>query len=139
MNFFIMINYRKIRSKTKSKDNFLKILLKEVGITSPKKYSSIIVNDIKLDFSINLSKKALNIKPVINKINNNTLINPKKIKNEGKMDIMRDKSAEIRRNNMQIEKNNNKKLTYVKPKVINKDMKIYAKKKAGNEKDSKNS
>ena len=105
MNFFIMINYRKIRSKTKSKDNFLKILLKEVGITSPKKYSSIIVNDIKLDFSINLSKKALNIKPVINKINNNTLINPKKIKNEGKMDIMRDKSAEIRRNNMQIEKN----------------------------------
>ena len=124
-----MINYRKIRSKTKSKDNFLKILLKEVGITSPKKYSSIIVNDIKLDFSINLSKKALNIKPVINKINNNTLINPKKIKNEGKMDIMRDKSAEIRRNNMQIEKNNNKKLTYVKPKVINKDVKIYAKKK----------
>ena len=128
MNFFIMINYRKIRSKTKSKDNFLKILLKEVGITSPKKYSSIIVNDIKLDFSINLSKKSLNIKPVINKINNNTLINPKKIKNEGKMDIMRDKSAEIRRNNMQIEKNNNKKLTYVKPKVINKDVKIYAKK-----------
>ena len=97
-----MINYRKIRSKTKSKDNFLKILLKEVGITSPKKYSSIIVNDIKLDFSINLSKKDLNIKPVINKINNNTIIK----KNEGKMDIMRDKSAEIRRNNMQIEKNN---------------------------------
>ena len=127
MNFFIMINYRKIRSKIKSKENYLKVLLKEVGTTSPKKYSSIIVNDMKLDFSINLNKKPLNIKPAIN---NNTFIrlNSKKIKNEGKMDIMRDKSAEIRRNNMQNEKNN-KKVTYVKPKIINKDVKIYAKKK----------
>ena len=32
MNFFIMINYRKIRSKIKGKDNFLKILLKDIGI-----------------------------------------------------------------------------------------------------------
>ena len=122
MNFFIMINYRKIRSKIKSKENYLKVLLKEVGTTSPKKYSSIIVNDMKLDFSINLNKKPLNIKPTVN---NNTFIrlNSKKIKNEGKMDIMRDKSAEIRRNNMQNEKNN-KKVTYVKPKIINKDVKI---------------
>ena len=57
MNFFIMINYRKIRSKIKGKDNFLKIQLKDIGIKNTKKYSTIIVNDIKMDFTINLSKK----------------------------------------------------------------------------------
>ena len=74
MNFYIMINYRKIRSKNKSKENYIKIPLKEVGLISPKKYSLIIVNDIKMDFSINLSKKtfsemkSLNSSEVLNKI-----------------------------------------------------------------------
>ena len=102
MNFYIMINYRKIRSNNKSKVNFLKIWLKEVGTLTPKKYSSIIVNDIKLDFSIILKKKSLKI----NIIKNNEL----------------NKSTEIKRKNNNI-------FTYRKPKPIDNNYKIYTKKK----------
>ena len=61
MNFYILINFRKIKSKDTTKDNFLKIPLKDVGINAEKKYKSkIIVNDIKMDFSMQLIPKILN-------------------------------------------------------------------------------
>ena len=101
MNFFIMINYRKIRSKIKGKDNFLKILLKDIGIKNTKKYSTIIVNDIKMDFTINLSKKYLNHINNINIINKekNTNLTQPIIKLQRKNETNRDKSMEIKRNN----------------------------------------
>ena len=112
MNFYIMINYRKIRSKNKSKENFFKINLKEVGNICPKKYSSIIVNDIKMEFSIQLCKTILNknIKKPIQK---------SFIKKESKINIMKIKSEEIRKNNInniKNEINNSNKYTYIKPK-----------------------
>ena len=115
MNFFIMINYRKIRSKIKGKDNFLKILLKDIGIKNTKKYSTIIVNDIKMDFTINLSKKYLNHINNINIINKeiNTNLNQPIIKLKRKNETNRDKSMEIKRNN--------NKFTYVRkqPSIFN--------------------
>jgi len=71
------------------KDNFLKLELKDIGLISPIKFSKIIVNDIKLDFSINL--------------------NP--IKSERKNIINKDKSFEIKRN---INNNNNNNFIYIK-------------------------
>jgi len=59
VNIFILINFRKVKSKKKGINNFLKVLLEEVGIDSPKQYSSIIVNDIKMDFSIKLYQKKM--------------------------------------------------------------------------------
>ena len=59
INIFILINFRKVKSKKKGINNFLKVLLEEVGIDSPKQYSSIIVNDIKMDFSIKLYQKKM--------------------------------------------------------------------------------
>ena len=120
MNFYIMINYRKIRSKNKSKENYIKIPLKEVGLISPKKYSLIIVNDIKMDFSINLSKKtfsemkSLNSSEVLNKLSS------KKIKRENKAEIMKEKSEEIRKNNNTI---------LMRKKALKMDSQIYTKKK----------
>ena len=127
MYFYIMINYRKIRSKNKSRENYFKLLLKEVGTLTHKKYSSLIVNDIKIDFSIYLCKKTLYQSPT------------KLIKTPNKIDrkkyIVRDKSAEIKRinlnkyNNINNNKNNN--YTYVKPiqkEIYNKSI-IYTKKK----------
>ena len=120
MNFYIMINYRKIRSKNKSKENYIKIPLKEVGLISPKKYSLIIVNDIKMDFSINLSKKtfsemkSLNSSEVLNKLSS------KKIKKENKAEIMKEKSEEIRKNNNTI---------LMRKKALKMDSQIYTKKK----------
>ena len=108
MNFYIMINYRKIRSKFKTKENYLKISLKEVGNISPKKYSSIIVNDIKMDFSISLSK-------TISNINQKKPINKTLIKKESKINIMKIKSEEIRKNNIKNDININNKFTYIKP------------------------
>ena len=111
MNFYVMINYRKIRSRSKSKENYIKLPLKEVGTLSPKKYSLIIVNDIKMDFSINLSKKknseikSLKSNEVLNRLNS------KKIKKESKAEIMKEKSEEIRKNN--IKKENIKKTDYM--------------------------
>ena len=61
-----MINYKKINSKTKSNENFLKISLKDIGSTSNKKYSSTIVDEIKIDFSISLYKTG----SINRKINN---------------------------------------------------------------------
>ena len=59
INIFILINFRKVKSKKKGINNFLKVLLEEVGTDSPKQYSSIIVNDIKMDFSIKLYQKKM--------------------------------------------------------------------------------
>ena len=59
VNVFILINFRKVKSKKKGIKNFLKVLLEEVGTDSPKQYSSIIVNDIKMDFSIKLYQKKM--------------------------------------------------------------------------------
>ena len=66
-----MINYKKINSKTKSNENFLKISLKDIGGISNKKYSSIIVDEIKLDFSISLYKTG----SINRKINNQKIDN----------------------------------------------------------------
>ena len=59
LNVFILINSKKVKSK-KGENNFLRIPFEEVGIDGPKQYSSIVVNDIKIDFSINLVPKILN-------------------------------------------------------------------------------
>ena len=59
LNAFILINSRKVKSKN-GENNFLRIPFEEVGTDGPKQYSSIIVNDIKMDFSINLVPKILN-------------------------------------------------------------------------------
>ena len=127
MNFYVMINYRKIRSRSKSKENYIKLPLKEVGTLSPKKYSLIIVNDIKMDFSINLSKKknseikSLKSNEVLNRLNS------KKIKKESKAEIMKEKSEEIRKNN--IKKENIKKTDYMSLGEMKKLSQIYTKKK----------
>ena len=60
MHFYILINYRKVISNDKSKENFLKIPFKNIDANHEKKFSSIIVNDIKMDFSINLIPKVMN-------------------------------------------------------------------------------
>ena len=105
---YVMINCRKVQSKTKLKENYLKIPLKEI-ITSPKKYSSmIIVNDIKMDFSISLSKNTeLNITSTEkNNENIKKEISPAKPairkfdKKESKNEIMKEKSSEIYKHNM---------------------------------------
>ena len=66
-----MINYKKINSKIKSNENFLKISLKDIGGISNKKYSSIIVDEIKIDFSISLYKTG----SINRKINNPNIDN----------------------------------------------------------------
>ena len=62
MNFYLLINFRKIKSKDNTKDNFIKIPLIDVGLNGEKKYRETIVNDIQMDFSINLIQKAMNYK-----------------------------------------------------------------------------
>ena len=99
-----MINYRKVRSKIKTKENFFKLELKDIGIVSPKKFSKIIVNDIKLDFSIKLIKKPPST---------NNIIKP--IKSERKNFIKRDKSFDLKINN-----NNKNNINLTKNKSIDK-------------------
>ena len=86
INFYVLINYRKIRSKDKTKDNFLKIALKDVGTNGEKKYKSkIIVNDIKMDFSMNLIQKAMNYTKNHNKSTDiKVAIKPRTVKLEKK-------------------------------------------------------
>ena len=61
MNFFILINGRKLRSKDRTKNNFLNIALEELKTDEEHFYKNeIIVNDIKMDFSINLIQKTMN-------------------------------------------------------------------------------
>ena len=86
INFYVLINYRKIRSKDKNKDNFLKIALKDVGTNGEKKYKSkIIVNDIKMDFSMNLIQKAMNYNKNKNKSTDvKVAIKPRTVKLEKK-------------------------------------------------------
>ena len=58
MNFYLLLNFRKIKSKDKTKKNFLKVPLIDVGLNGEKKYRETIVNDIQMDFSINLIEKS---------------------------------------------------------------------------------
>ena len=61
MNIFILINSLKIRSIDNKKVNYLIIPFKNIGTSGEKFYKSeTIVNDIKMDFSINLIQKAMN-------------------------------------------------------------------------------
>ena len=61
MNFFILLDNKKIMSNDPTKDNFLKIAFEDIEDNSEKFYKSkIIVNDIIMDFSINLIQKAMN-------------------------------------------------------------------------------
>ena len=106
MNFYIMINYRKVRSRNKTKDNYFKINLKEVGKITSKKISALIVNDIKMDFTIQLCKTITHQKKIISK---------SYIKKSSKINIMKIKSEEIRKNNIKTEISYNKKFTYIKP------------------------
>lgn len=59
LNAFILINAKKFKSKNGGNNN-LRIPFEEVGTDGPKQYSSIIINDIKMDFSINLLPKIHN-------------------------------------------------------------------------------
>jgi hypothetical protein len=97
MNFYVLINYRKIRSKDKNKDNYLKIALKDVGTNGEKKYKSkIIVNDIKMDFSMNLIQKAMNYTKNHNKSTDiKVAIKPRTVKLE-KKDKDKDKDKDKR-------------------------------------------
>jgi hypothetical protein len=58
MNIYILINSRKIRNKDKSNLSYLKIPLKD--IKTEKKYSTTIVNDIKIAFTIKVASKSMN-------------------------------------------------------------------------------
>ena len=61
MNFYILLNNKKIISNDRTKNNFLKIAFESIEDNGEKFYKSqIIVNDITLDFSINLIQKAMN-------------------------------------------------------------------------------
>ena len=60
LKLFALIDFRKVASKNRSKGNFLKIDLKILATNTPKRFSSIIVNDIKIDFSIHLLPKIMN-------------------------------------------------------------------------------
>ena len=84
MNFYILINSRKVRSKDRAKDNCLKIALKDVGTKAEKKFvAKTIVNDIKIDLSIHLIPKIMNYTK--NKSNEIKItIKPKQLKNERK-------------------------------------------------------
>ena len=57
-----MINSKKVTTKDKTKNNFLKLAFKDVGTDGEKNYSARIVSDIRLDFSIKLIPKELNYK-----------------------------------------------------------------------------
>ena len=60
INFYLLINFRKIKSKDKTKDNFIKIPLHDIGLHGEKKYKETIVNDIQMEFSIKLIQKSMN-------------------------------------------------------------------------------
>ena len=72
IKLFALIDFRKVLSRNRSKSNFLKIDLKVLGTNAPKRFSSIIINDIKIDFSVHLIPKTMNnnsIAPVDLRIN----------------------------------------------------------------------
>ena len=108
MNFYLLINSRKIRSKDNTRDNFLKIPLIDVGLNGEKKYREIIVNDIQMDFSINLIQKSMNYKKDEGK--NNIKIT---IKSEGMRIKRRNRNN---RHNSSFEK---EKVSDIKPKLSN--------------------
>ena len=60
LKIFALIDFRKVASKNRSRGNFLKIELKTLATNAPKRFSSIIVNDIKIDFSVHLIPKTMN-------------------------------------------------------------------------------
>ena len=60
LKLFALIDFRKVASRSRSRGNFLKIDLKILATNTPKRFSSIIVNDIKIDFSIHLIPKTMN-------------------------------------------------------------------------------
>ena len=60
LKLFALIDFRKVASKNRSRGNFLKIELKTLATNAPKRFSSIIVNDIKIDFSVHLIPKTMN-------------------------------------------------------------------------------
>ena len=105
MNFYILINSRKVRNKDRMKNNYLKIALKDVGTKGEKKFTSkTIVNDIKMDFSIHLIPKIMNysknksneikinLKPI--HIKNDRKIKERKI--ETALPFQRKQTAEVR-------------------------------------------
>ena len=106
MNFYILINLRKIRSKDTTKDNFIKIPLIDVGLKGEKKYIETIVNDIQMHFSIKLIQKSMNYK-----------------KNENESDIkitIKSRGMRINRRNIKSKPNNSfekKKVLDIKPKL----------------------
>ena len=108
MNFYILINLRKIRSKDTTKDNFIKIPLIDVGLKGEKKYIETIVNDIQMHFSIKLIQKSMNYK-----------------KNENESDIkitIKSRGMRINRRNIKSKPNNSfekKKSFGYKTKIIN--------------------
>ena len=77
LNFFILINSQKVENKDKSKKNFLKLALKDIGTEEEEKYSAIIVNDIKMDFSIKLIHKVMNYNKNDSSSGKNITIRPK--------------------------------------------------------------
>ena len=109
INFYILINSKKIESKDKNKNNFLTIVLKEVGANIEKKYKSkLIVNGIKMDFSIHLISKADN--NTRNMPNNlNMSLKPRQIKmekpqNEMKVDRKKTMDKRVEKKNAEAQK-----------------------------------
>ena len=89
MNIYVLINSRKIRNKVKSNLSYLKIALKD--IKNEKKISSIIVNDIKIDFTISVISKSMNTNKSVSaknvfkpKIPNISTVDNKKMKSPEK-------------------------------------------------------
>ena len=123
MYFFILINSRKVKSTNKTKQNYIKISLNDIGTNNIKKYSSIIVNDIKIDFSINLIEKSLYNK--INKFINKDLISNNTSKTEKKsyfkLHKSYDKNKSFKKPILFFNFNNTKRNS----KIIKKNNKIY--------------
>ena len=84
MNIFILLNNQKILSNDRTKDNFLRIPFEDIEDNGEKFYKSkIIVNDIRMDFSINLIQKVMNYN--INETSDSTInIRPTTIRIERK-------------------------------------------------------
>ena len=95
LNFFILINSQKVENKDKSKKNLIKLALKDVGTEEEKKYSAIIVNNIKMDFSVKLIHKIMNYNKDDSSNGKNITIRPK-IQRIFRNDKKRDKELPVK-------------------------------------------
>ena len=96
MNICVLVNSRKIRSKDVSNPGYIKFALKD--IKNEKKFSTIIVNDIKIIFTINVITKARYFNK--SKTGNLKNANKPKITNISTIDVDKIKPPEPKKQNI---------------------------------------